>query len=163
MITIIGYGNPLREDDGLGWEIAWSLEDQWPESDVRVLTRHQLMPELAEDAAHSSLTVFIDISLEGTPGELTVRDVEVEAPDAGAFTHTVTPGGLLGLARETYGQVGRGVLVTVVGQCFGYGTKLSGPVAQALETVRERVTALVEQELRETVTTTTPPVVESRY
>jgi hydrogenase maturation protease len=44
---IIGYGNPLREDDGVGWQVADQLLKN-SEGSIKVLTAHQLTPELAE-------------------------------------------------------------------------------------------------------------------
>ncbi|MBW7939884.1 MAG: hypothetical protein H3C63_14095, partial [Candidatus Omnitrophica bacterium] len=48
-VLVIGFGNPLRGDDGFGWEVAGQLERRLSqESSVHILTPIQLAPELAE-------------------------------------------------------------------------------------------------------------------
>ena len=47
---IIGYGNPLREDDGVGWQVADQLLKN-SEGSIKVLTAHTLAPtDLTEDS-----------------------------------------------------------------------------------------------------------------
>ena len=54
---IIGYGNPLRSDDGFGWHATQKLTIQLHYADVEIITRHQLTPELAETASHFHLVI----------------------------------------------------------------------------------------------------------
>ena len=56
MILVIGYGNELRRDDGLGPRVAASLAGPG----VRALAVRQLTPELAEEVATARLVVFVD-------------------------------------------------------------------------------------------------------
>jgi hydrogenase maturation protease len=46
-VLIIGYGNPFRSDDGLGWQIANELSRTNRSAETEVLPCHQLTPELA--------------------------------------------------------------------------------------------------------------------
>ena len=59
---IIGYGNPLRGDDGVGWEVASRLAATIPEEAAHIMTVHQLTPELAESVSEAELVIFIDAS-----------------------------------------------------------------------------------------------------
>jgi hydrogenase maturation protease len=43
---LIGYGNPLRGDDGLGWQVADQVARDADKS-IKVVATHQLTPELA--------------------------------------------------------------------------------------------------------------------
>ena len=83
---VVGYGNPLRGDDGLGWHAAAALAADPRLADTDVITRHQLTPELAEDIATARLAVLIDASLGDTPGCVSIREV-APAP-AGRPGHT---------------------------------------------------------------------------
>ena len=47
-VLVVGYGNSLRGDDGIGWHAARLLTDDPRLTGARVLTHHQLAPELAE-------------------------------------------------------------------------------------------------------------------
>lgn len=47
MILIVGYGNPIRGDDGVGQAVITEVE-QWNLTNVRSLSLHQLTPEVAQ-------------------------------------------------------------------------------------------------------------------
>src|SRR5579862_3803538 len=69
-ILIVGYGNPLRRDDALGWHASRLLAEALVGKDVEVITCHQLTPELAEPLSRCQRAVFIDADAEGKPGEI---------------------------------------------------------------------------------------------
>src|SRR5688500_920322 len=70
---VIGYGNPLRGDDGFGWQIAQQLAGLLIDESVTVLAVQQLTPELAEAVGRASLVMFVDAHAGGRPGQLVVR------------------------------------------------------------------------------------------
>ena len=119
MRLMIGYGNPLRCDDGIGPYLAATLGDGW-----QILTSIQLTPELAEPISRAKQVVFLDAAHGDTPGEVVCRWVE-PLPANGAFSHTVTPASLLASAQTLYGAAPVAVLVTVTGASFGFSTELS--------------------------------------
>ena len=138
-MLIIGYGNPLRGDDGFGWRAAEQLREvALPETEV--LTVHQLTPELAEDASRAELVVFIDAREGGVPGSWKREEI---APGAGRqpFTHHVTPASLVSAAGTLYGCAPRAVLFTMAGESFEFGEGLSLRVAAALPEMLEEVKA----------------------
>ena len=49
LILIVGFGNPLRADDGVGWYVINLLQHVSFEHSVKLLACHQLMPELVEE------------------------------------------------------------------------------------------------------------------
>ena len=61
-VLVIGYGNPLRGDDGAGWKAAELLAEDPRLAGAVVLARHQLTPELADDVSRASLVVLVDAS-----------------------------------------------------------------------------------------------------
>jgi len=128
---IIGYGNPLRGDDGLGWHAARLLADIAPAHDAEVLTYHQLMPELAQQISEAQTVVFVDAASEGPPGRLDWRRVEPQSGPA-SFAHHVSPESLLGMAKEVYGRSPRAFVVSVAGETFECGEDLSPAVHAAL-------------------------------
>ena len=66
---ILACGNTLRSDDGLGPRLAeWAEQQFLTEPAVRVLSRQQWTPELAEDIAAAESVLFIDCSAESAPG-----------------------------------------------------------------------------------------------
>ena len=65
---IIGIGNPLRGDDGLGWDVAGELSSELRRDDVQVLATHQLTPELSDLVSRAELVLFIDATRSEDPG-----------------------------------------------------------------------------------------------
>ncbi|MBI1256250.1 MAG: hydrogenase maturation protease [Chloroflexi bacterium] len=142
MILMIGYGNPLRCDDGLGQAVAQALQERVTCSAVQVQTVYQLTPELVEPVSHACLVVFIDARTEGRPGEVFVETVTPLSTN-GAFTHNVTPATLLGMAYELYGAQPDGLLISIVGALFDYGTTFSVPIRQSLPAIIEQIEAII--------------------
>lgn len=134
-VLVIGYGNPLRGDDGVGCIVAEELAKRLcdPESKVQVVACHQLNPELAEPIAETRAVIFIDASVDLKPGEVRVSPV---APDrfSPAFVHDMKPGALLATASELFGQAPPAKSVVVGAVCFDAGMHLTPPVQNAVST-----------------------------
>ena len=104
-VLVIGFGNPLRGDDGAGWRVAELLCDDPRAAGARVLARHQLTPELAEDVAKARLLVLVDASAEpNRAGEISSSPLQSRPRSGALYSHHVDPAGLLELATALYGQ-----------------------------------------------------------
>jgi hydrogenase maturation protease len=141
---IIGYGNPLRGDDGFGWHAAMRLQDLIHDDGIEILAVHQLTPELMDPISRARRVIFIDAAVGEDPGKMTVTTLETTGGAAPAFTHFATPAALLVGARSLYGVKPEGLLITVVGLDFELGEELSEPVRRALESlVGRRIRELI--------------------
>lgn len=87
---IVGFGNTLRGDDGLGQAVAAVLAAAPPEG-ADVLACHQLTPELAEQLAAAALAVFVDAAAGAPAGSIAVEPYG-RPPRAPGWTITSTPG-----------------------------------------------------------------------
>ncbi|MFZ4813340.1 MAG: hydrogenase maturation protease [Phototrophicaceae bacterium] len=143
MILILGYGNPLRSDDGVGQVLAEALAPRLSDLSVEVQALYQLLPELAEPISRAEWVIFIDARAGNSPATLHVEAV-TPLDDVSAFTHHVSPGGLLGAAREFYGHAPNGLLLSIEAADFALGTALSAVMAAALP----RLVAQIEAEIR---------------
>lgn len=137
--VIIGYGNPTRSDDAVGWHASGLLSEALGGLNVEVISCHQLTPELAETLSQCQQAVFIDADVEGRPGEVHRRVVRSPVTSTPAFTHTCTPAGLLASARQLYGRCPLAIAITVSAQSFDFGETLSPPVSAALAAVVSEV------------------------
>jgi hydrogenase maturation protease len=154
-VFIVGYGNPMRGDDGVGQEVARRLEveagrghDLWSGT---VVYAHQLTPEMAEDAHGAQLAVFIDAIANGRPpGSVSVSLVEAPPPRAGhpfsGCWQDLTPGRLLSLCRELYAEAPPGVVVNVTTASTAPGYGLSPPVEAAVPLAVAAVKLLIARE-----------------
>jgi hydrogenase maturation protease len=133
MVLIIGYGNPLREDDGVGWRVVEEVERQNGFApSVEAVACHQLMPELAEAISRADRVIFVDAA-EGDPsGAVGVQTVAAKPAQPGAFTHHVDPAGLLAYAEMLYGRSPTAFLVTINAHQMGFGERLSPTIEAAL-------------------------------
>jgi hydrogenase maturation protease len=148
-VLIVGYGNPLRSDDGLGWQAVRELSRSLESPDVEFLTCHQITPELADKVAAVGTVIFIDATRIGEsdpakPGELIVSEV-APFPGSFAFSHELTPATLLDLGRRLYGSCPRAYTVSLRGESFAFGETLSPSVAKALPQLLQKVRALLPQ------------------
>jgi hydrogenase maturation protease len=142
-VLIIGYGNPLRGDDGLGWHAAQQCAAALPPSRVNVMAYHQLTPELAEPISQSGLVIFLDADAGELPGRLSCRSVVAQPTEAGALSHHLTPQTLLACAQAFYECNPTAVVLSISGAFFGYSECLSPAVSAALPELLQYVQALV--------------------
>jgi hydrogenase maturation protease len=147
-VLIIGYGNPLRSDDGFGWHAAEELSSSLGAA-VEVLARQQLTPDLAETASHYPMVIFVDASREGSPGTVRCERVDGEGKGGQAsvpgFSHFLTPASLLNLTAELYGVVPEAYFLTVGGECFEEGESVTPRVQAAFQPVLARIQSLISQ------------------
>jgi hydrogenase maturation protease len=142
-VLVVGYGNSLRSDDGVGWHAAGVLATDPRLAGARVLARHQLVPELALDVSRASLVVLVDAAAGGDPGSLSVRRVRPRPPISATWSHHLDPETLAGLAEALYGLVPPIVLVSVAAGSFAEGDRLSVALERALPEVVEVVADVV--------------------
>jgi len=146
---ILGCGNSLRGDDGVGpWLCAWAERRLCSEPGVRVIARQQWTPELAEEIAVADAVVFIDCSLESPPGSVRLDDIVASSGEGAPATHTVSPPELLALARDLYGSMPkRSMLLTIGAGSTELGEEFSAPVKDALVSARQLLGRAVVQQL----------------
>ena len=147
-VLIIGYGNPMKSDDGLGWHVAQALSEQNTSPDIKVICTQQLTPENSEEASRAELVVFIDAREGGSAGEIHCEAIHLD-PDGSrslSHTHDLSPTAILQLANELYGKAPPAFLLTVSGQDFQDGDSLSEPVSSALPNVIARVRKLISED-----------------
>jgi hydrogenase maturation protease len=125
-VLVIGYGNPLRRDDGLGPLIVDGLAAE-RRAGVETITAVQLVPELAASLAEAEVVIFVDACAGSGEVQLTLVE-EGEALEWSS--HCGDPRALLALTRAVYGRAPRAWWVTVPGVDFGFGDGLS-PAARA--------------------------------
>lgn len=128
-VVVIGYGNTLRGDDGIGWRAVEALKRSGVAADTTVMAVHQLDPELARAVSEATLALFVDAAREGEPGEVRCVAVTAGAPDS-AFSHQLTPAALLALARSLYGVSPAAFEITMCGERFEVCEGLS-PICEA--------------------------------
>ena len=145
-VLIIGYGNPLRSDDGFGWHAAHEFSTRLPNSNFEVLARQQLTPDLAETASHFPLVIFIDAAVDLAPGELRCERVtQGRNREASSFSHFLTPPALLVLTAELYAKVPDAYCISVGGESFAEGELMCPAVRASFDSVLAQIHSLASQ------------------
>lgn len=146
-VVVIGYGNELRSDDGIGPYIARQVAG-WHDPAVAAIAAGQLLPELAATLSKAQYAFLVDACQDRDPA----AGVQIEpitaangrnSPFGG---HTGDPAWLLELATSAYGRSAQTWLVTIPGQCFAFGNQFS-PAAQR---GAQQALALIEQQIART-------------
>jgi hydrogenase maturation protease len=142
---VIGYGNTLRGDDGVGPKVAEAVEAlNLP--GVRTLACALLTPELAEPVSQVREVVFVDAAVDA-PRDVQMREL-APAASSQVMAHAASPGTLLALARDVFGHAPEAWLLTIPVKELGVGEELS-PIAQnglkiALREIEKCVASLGE-------------------
>ena len=129
---VIGYGNPLRGDDRLGWEIAGSLAAGVADESVAIMAVHQLTPELAEPVSQADMVIFVDASYEGTPGTWKCDEVEPAPATTDPLGHHFSISGLLAYAQAVFSAQPKAFVISVAAESFDCREALSPIVELAL-------------------------------
>ena len=147
-VVVVGYGNTLRTDDGVGWRVAERLADDPRLAGVAVLRRHQLTPDLALDISEAELVVFVDASTGPAPGSFAIE--RVGRDDAATISsHRLSPAGLVALADALYGRAADVLLVSCGVDSFDAGDRLSPVVEAALPWMADAIVELVAPRVRD--------------
>lgn len=142
-VLVIGYGNDLRGDDGVGLAAVARLAEDDRLAGCTLLARRQLTPDLVVDLASASFVVLVDATVDAAPGTVATRSLGTAPAVAASWSHHVDPLTLVGLAGELYGHVPEVVVVSVGIASTEPGAALSPAVAAALPLVVETVAGLV--------------------
>jgi hydrogenase maturation protease len=134
-LLVIGYGNTLRCDDGVGPQVAESLAARNLPG-VRAVACQQLTPELAEAVAQAGAVVFVDAALDA--GQVEWREVKAEDPPQ-TPAHASNPRQLLSLARQLFGRQPPAWVVAVPVEHLGMGESLSPRAAAGLQTATAQI------------------------
>ena len=126
---VIGIGNPLRGDDGVGALLAEQVGGR---------SVQQLTPELAAELAELEAVLFIDAWLApaGAGPELIAIAPSSGSAGSSAESHRLEPAQLLAISQALYGRAPAVHLLRVPATAFGHGTALSPELQAALPVAR---------------------------
>jgi hydrogenase maturation protease len=147
-VLVVGYGNRLRSDDGLGWHVIERLTRDPRVAGAELLWRHQLTPELAVDFAAASLVVLVDAAADMAPGVISVRQIGPSASGGTVMSHHTDPQSLVMLAVELYGVVPPVYVVGVGPLSLEEGDRLSPVVEAAMPRILDAVVEIAARAAR---------------
>lgn len=131
-VLIVGYGNPLRGDDGIGWVVAEKLRELALSETVSIRTCIQLTPELAADLSEVEVAILIDARAGEPAGKISCQQVK-PLPHLPSSSHHLNPSALLSYTHQFFGKAPQTYLISITGTEFGYQDHLSPQVQEAVQ------------------------------
>jgi len=119
---IIGYGNSLRGDDGIGLKVATEAE-KLGISGARSLRCHQLTPELAATIAELDRVIFVDAGINCNTVQ--VQAIQPEEATGTQMGHFCDARSLLAISQILYGYAPPAWLITIPALNFDFGEQFS--------------------------------------
>ncbi len=145
MALIIGYGSEIRRDDGIGPYVARKIHVRRLPG-VRILTPHQLTPELAEDLSAAQVAIFVDAHIDALRDPVAIQRI-VPGNATASMTHTCRPDALLELARRVFGRAPDAWSVAIAGEEFGVGEGLSRAGKNNADAAAEQIEAFLRSQM----------------
>jgi hydrogenase maturation protease len=140
-VLLIGYGNTLRGDDGVGQHLALAVST-WNVPGLSAMSVHQLTDELAEPIAKAELVIFVDAKI-AAPSDLVEIQPLQSSDTASNIGHTSDPRCLLALADAVYGRQPAAWLVTVPAVDFSVRDGLSAVASRGAKLALARIADLI--------------------
>ncbi len=140
-VLIVGIGNPLRGDDGLGWQAVDQLRPRLHDRNVEFIVCHQLTPDLAEAVSRARRVIFIDAQLGHPAGQLEVRNI-YSSNEAEQLGHQLDPPALLRYTQILYGASPEAMICSITAESYDYCLELSQAVRSGLPLLIDRVSQL---------------------
>ena len=139
-ILVLGYGNPGRQDDGLGPAVAAGI-DRLGWSNITAYDNYQLNIEDALEVAGHDVVWFVDAAKAG-PAPYHVRALSA-ALSIGFTSHSVRPEAILAIARQYYGKSPQAFLLAIRGYQFEFVEELTAGAADNLRVALTMLTDII--------------------
>ena len=133
-ILLYGYGNPGRQDDGLGIAFVEQMEKWVNDKGLEGFTfenNYQLNIEDAEEVSDKDLVIFADASQEDID-DFCVSKVD-KSSKATFTTHAASPGYIIHLCDELFKKTPFTLLVHLKGYEWEFQEGLTGKAQKNLE------------------------------
>jgi hydrogenase maturation protease len=129
-LLVIGYGNTLRGDDGVGPRVAEAIGELHLPG-VQTLICPLLTPELAEPIARAEKVIFVDAAVDA-PKEIQWRKL-VPSESSQLMAHAADPRTMLALSRDVYGRVPEAWWLTIPAMDLGFREDFSPEVQRGFD------------------------------
>ena len=136
---VIGYGNTLRGDDGVGPRVAEAI-GKLNLPGVHALVCQQLSPEYADPVSRAHTVVFVDAAVDA-PREVQLRKLE-PGESSQLMAHAADPRTLLALARDVFGHAPQAWWLTIPAVKLDFSETLTPEAQRGFAEAVERIQAL---------------------
>jgi len=135
-ILVIGYGNTLRGDDGVGPRVAEAIGHRRLPG-VRTLICPLLAPELADPISRAGTVIFVDAAVDA-PDKVQWRKLE-PGETSQLMAHAADPRTMLALSRDVFGRVPEAWWLTIPAVNLGFSEEFSPDVQRGFAEAVEKI------------------------
>lgn len=139
---LVGIGNPLRSDDGVGSFIVQKVNERHIPH-LKTIVSQQLNIELLEEAREFNKVLLVDASLVGEG--LTLRKVHPMEEGLMSSTHHLSAEFFLTLSKKLYPEEINLYLCSIRGKNFDLGEELSPEVKKIIPNAVEEICAFLTE------------------
>lgn len=145
-VLVIGTGNPLREDDGIGIELVERLAKRFGDSLETIV---MLEPDItvSEKISHYSEIFIVDaLSFEIDAPYKTIELIPSghTTPHVGFTTHVFDWGAILTISRDIFGHCPKATLVGVKAERFSISERVSKECLASAEVAFEFLAGYID-------------------
>ncbi len=133
-ILLYGYGNPGRQDDGLGNEFVEEMEKWVTENKIENVefdSNYQLNIEDADTISDKDIVVFIDATIEDIE-DFYIDEIEPSNAKVEFSMHAVSPAFVVNLCNEIYNKFPKCYLVHIKGYEWDFAEGLTDKARENL-------------------------------
>jgi hydrogenase maturation protease len=125
-LSIVGFGNPQRRDDGIGFYIVRQLKCVLKSYDkIGFLCVRHPEPSIVDALRGAGQILFVDATIKVLTHGWQLNRIQPEAQTLPFTTHHFTPMAILGMIKMIYGHCPPAWVLTVEGCDFGFGQRLT--------------------------------------
>ncbi len=135
-VLIIGYGNTLRGDDGVGPRVAEAIGNLCLPG-VYTLICPLLTPELADPISRVEKVVFVDAAVDALQ-EVQWRKLQPNETSQ-IMAHAADPRTMLALARDIFGHVPQAWWLTIPAVDMGFSEEFSPAVQRDFDVAVKKI------------------------
>jgi len=150
---VIGYGNTLRGDDGVGPRVAEAL-GELDIPGVRSLVCPMLTPELADPISRAHTVIFVDAAVDA-PDEVQLRKLEPNESSQ-LMAHAADPRTMLALSRDVFSHTPRAWWLTIPAVKMDFCEELSPQARRGFWEAMEKIRSICGQSIPTTDSTDSP-------
>lgn len=139
-LLVIGYGNTLRGDDGVGPRVAEAVGAlRLP--GVSTLTCQQLSPEHAAPISLAETVIFVDAAVDA-PTEVQLRRLE-PSDTSQLMAHAADPRTMLALSRDVFGHAPQAWWLTIPAVNLEFGEELTPGAQHGMNDAVKKIQSLI--------------------
>ena len=145
-VLIYGYGNPGRQDDGLGIKIAEDIENWASENHydyIKTDINYQLNIEDADLIKDFDLVLFADATIEEDVHDYKITEV-IPSGKTEFTMHAVSPAFVLFLCHSLYNVYPKTILVHIRGYEWELKEGLSNSGIKNLKKAKQKILKIIE-------------------